>query len=56
MLNIADIVGLDEHTIPVAANRARAFDPPIPLLPGSDPDLTDVARRVAALERQLNAD
>lgn len=54
---IADIVGLDERTIPVAANRARAFDPPVPpSSEGSDPDLTDLARRVASIERQLDRD
>lgn len=54
--DIADIVGLDERTIPVAANRARAFDPPVPpCSPESEPDLSDLARRVASIERQLDA-
>ena len=51
---IADIVGLDERTIPVAANRARAFDPPVPPSTGTEPDLSDLARRVASIERQLD--
>lgn len=54
--DIADIVGLDERTIPVAANRARAFDPPVPPSMGREPDLNDLARRVASIERQLDAD
>ncbi|MFC7116644.1 HNH endonuclease [Natronoarchaeum sp. GCM10025703] len=52
---IADIVGLDERTIPVAANRARAFDPPVPPSEGSDPDVADLARRLASIERQLDS-
>ena len=51
---ISDIVGLDERTIPVAANRARAFDPPVPPSKGAEPDLKDLARRVASLERRLD--
>ncbi|SDR06207.1 HNH endonuclease [Natronobacterium texcoconense] len=51
---IAEIVNLDERTIPVAANRARAFDPPVPPISGSEPDLSDIARRVASIERQLD--
>lgn len=52
---IADIVGLSERTIPIAINRARAFDPPVPPLDGSnEPDLVDLSRRVASLERQLD--
>lgn len=52
--NIADIVGLDERTIPVAINRARAYDPPVPPSEGTDPDVRDLARRVASIERQLD--
>jgi hypothetical protein len=52
---IADIVGLDERTIPVAANRARAFDPPVPPSEGSDPDIADLARRIASIERQMDS-
>ncbi|WP_224333519.1 HNH endonuclease [Haloprofundus halobius] len=52
---IAEIVGLSERTIPIAINRARAFDPPLPPADGaSEPDIADLARRVASLERQLN--
>lgn len=52
---ISDIVGLSERTIPIAINRARAFDPPLPPANGSsEPDVTDLARRVASLERQLD--
>ena len=52
---IAEIVGLSERTIPIAINRARAFDPPLPPADGtSEPDLGDLARRVASLERQLD--
>ena len=53
---IADIVGLSERTIPTAINRARAFDPPVP--PANEvskPDLSDLARRVSSIERQLDA-
>jgi hypothetical protein len=55
---IADIVGLDERTIPVAVNRARAFDPPVPPSPSQngDPDIADLARRIASVERQLDND
>lgn len=52
--NIAEIVGLNDRTIPVAANRARAFDPPVPPSTGTDPELSDLARRVASIERQLD--
>jgi len=52
---IARIVGLDERTIPTACNRARAFDPPIPPADSTtEPDVGDLARRVASLERQLD--
>lgn len=52
---IADIVGLSERTIPIAVNRSRAFDPPLPPREGSnEPDITDLARRLASLERQLD--
>lgn len=53
---IADIVGLDERTIPVAVNRARAFDPPVPPSKTNDPDVADLARRIASIERQLDGD
>ena len=53
---IAEIVGLDERTIPVAINRARAFDPPLPPANSTTPDLVDIERRVASLERQLDSD
>jgi hypothetical protein len=52
---IARIVGLDERTIPTACNRARAFDPPIPPADSTtEPDVSDLARRVASLEQQLD--
>ncbi|MHB9286453.1 sigma factor-like helix-turn-helix DNA-binding protein [Halobacteriales archaeon Cl-PHB] len=52
---IAEIVGLSERTVPIAINRARAFDPPIPPAGGSsEPDIADLSRRVASLERQLD--
>lgn len=51
---ISDIVGLDARTIPVAANRARAFDPPVPPSTGTDPNLSELAHRVASIERQLD--
>lgn len=50
---ISDIVGLDERTIPVAVNRARAFDPPVPPSSTTESDVDDLARRVASIERQL---
>ena len=50
---IAEIVQLDERTIPVAINRARAFDPPVPPVSSSEPDLEELAQRVAVLERQF---
>lgn len=54
---IAQIVGLSERTIPIAINRARAFDPPLPPGDGaSEPDVDDLARRIASLERQLDGD
>lgn len=54
---IAEIVGLSERTIPIAINRSRAFDPPLPPVDGSsEPDVGDLARRVASLERQLDED
>jgi hypothetical protein len=54
---IAEIVGLSERTIPIAINRARAFDPPLPPETGaSDPDIADLSRRVASLERQLDSE
>jgi hypothetical protein len=54
---IAEIVGLSERTIPIAINRARAFDPPLPPeTAGSDPDIADLSRRVASLERQLDGE
>ena len=52
--DIADIIGLDERTIPVAINRARAFDPPVPPSQGQDPDIADIARRLASVERQID--
>lgn len=53
--DIAEIVGLSERTIPIAINRARAFDPPLPPeSDASDPDIADLSRRVASLERQLD--
>lgn len=52
---IAEIVGLSERTIPIAVNRARAFDPPLPAADGaSEPDIGDLARRVESIERQLD--
>lgn len=52
---IARIVGLDKRTIPTAVNRARAFDPPVPPADSTgDPDVGDLARRVASLERQFD--
>lgn len=52
---IASIVGLDERTIPVAANRARALNPPLPPSKGEEPDLTDIERRLASIERELES-
>lgn len=51
---IAEIVNLSEQTIPVAVNRARAFDPPVPPSTASEPDLNDLARRISSIERQLD--
>jgi hypothetical protein len=51
---IAEIVGLSERTIPIAANRARAFDPPLPPSDSNEPDIADLARRVATLEQRLD--
>lgn len=61
---IAEIVGLNERTVPTAINRARAFDPPIPPVnetDGMDRDelhrqLTTLIRRVDELESQLQCD
>jgi hypothetical protein len=47
---VSEIVELSERTIPIAINRARAFDSPLP--PGdyrAEPDLGDLAQRVASL-------
>lgn len=52
---IANIVGLSERTIPIAVNRARAFDPPLPPSESTEPDVADLARRVASLERQFDS-
>lgn len=51
---IADIVGLDERTIPVACNRARAYDPAMPALSDEEIDVAELARRIEHLERQLD--
>ena len=52
---IANIVGLSERTIPIAINRARAFDPPLPPSESTEPDVGDLARRVASLEQSVDS-
>lgn len=51
---IAEIVGLDERTVPIAINRARALDPPLPPT-GQDGerDIAELERRLAELERRV---
>ncbi|MFC6722861.1 sigma factor-like helix-turn-helix DNA-binding protein [Halobium palmae] len=52
---IAEIVGLSERTVPVAVNRARAFDPPLPPGTVNNPEIEDIARRLASLERLVGS-
>lgn len=53
---IADIIGMNARSVPVAINRSRALSPSLPPLPDGgeeEVELSDVAQRLQTLEQRI---